>query len=295
MGMNATASLQRRGGASPRELYTRAYAVGRLERLLLPFATVWVIALVAGAIDGVLHFGPLMLAGVLPRAGPGNYFVTIAFEFAIVFPALYALFARAPRATAAACFAAAAGFELAAPHVGFLAGSGVYAYDASILRYMGQIALGVWIALAVRDTRLSTRWILLVAPLSVAYLVVLHESPGDFDWLHGGFGIGTNFLSAFYAAALVIVGLRALPDRVRSAPALAIAEIGRASWHIFLVQVVWFVLDRHRGYEFLPLHVAVTCATGYALFRLMEWATAARTRRGVGVRPAPVQSGRSGG
>jgi peptidoglycan/LPS O-acetylase OafA/YrhL len=296
MGMNAAGSLARRGTASPRSLYTRDYLAGRAERLLLPFAAVWLIALVAGAIDGGLHFGPLMLVGVLPLAGPGNYFVTIAFEFAIVFPLLYVLFARAPRAALVACFAAAAAFELVAPHVGFLKDSGSYAYDASIVRYAGQIALGVWIALAWRDRRRGTGWILLLAPVSVAYLIVLHESPSTFDRLHPGFGISTNFLAAFWAAALVLAGLRLLPARVERAPGVALAELGRASWHIFLVQIVWFVLDRHRGLEYLPLHVAVACGAGYALFRVMEWGTAAaRSRRGVALGAAPVQSGRSGG
>ncbi|HKP88788.1 MAG TPA: acyltransferase [Thermoleophilaceae bacterium] len=294
MGMNAAASLRRRGTTSVRELYGGGYLAGRAERLLLPFAVVWVIALVAGAIDGGLHFGPLMLAGVLPLAGPGNYFVTIAFEFALVFPALYALFVRAPRATLVGCFAAAAAFELAAPHVGFL--TDAYAYDASILRYLAQIGLGVWIALAAGGGRGRTGWIVALAPLSVAYLIALHESPSSFDWLQPGFGISTNFLSAFYAAALVIAGLRLFPARVERAPGVVLAELGKASWHIFLVQVVWFVLDRHRGYDFLPLHVVVTCAVGYALYRAMDWATAAvRARGGVSGNPAPVGSGRSGG
>jgi peptidoglycan/LPS O-acetylase OafA/YrhL len=296
MGMNAVSSLGRRGQPSLRALYTRGYLAGRAERLLLPFAVVWVLALVGGAIDGGLAWGPLMLAGVLPLAGPGNYFVTIAFEFAIVFPALYVLFVRAPRAWLVACFAAAAAFELAAPHVSFLVGDGVYAYDASILRYMGQIALGAWIALAARDGRVRDGWIVLLAPVSVAYLIVLHESPSAFDWLHSGFGISTNFISAFYAAGLVIAAMRLLPDRVSRAPAVALAELGRASWHVFLVQIVWFVLDRHRGLEYLPMHVAVTCITGYALFRLLDRAVvAARNRHDVTMRPAPVQSGRSGG
>lgn len=295
MGMNAASSLARRGDASLGALYTRGYLAGRAQRLLLPFAVVWVIALVSGILEGVLQFGPLMLVGVLPRGGPGTYFVTIAFEFAIVFPALYVLFARAPRATVAACFAAAAAFELVTPHVGFLNRAGAYAYDASIVRYAGQIALGVWLVLAWRERR-RTAWILPLAAVGVAYLVVLHRSPSTFDWLKPSFGISTNFLAAGYAAGIVMAGMRLLPPRVERAPAVALAELGRASWHIFLVQIVWFVLDRHRGVEYLPLHVAVACGAGYALFRFMGWGTATvRARRGVTVHAAPVQSGRSGG
>src|SRR4051812_43307286 len=283
MGMNAASALERRPGESLRELYTRDYLRGRAARLLPPFAVVWVIALVAGLIDGVLQFGPLTLVGVLPRGGPGTYFVTIVFEFALVFPVLYLLFRRAPRAALAGCFAVAAAFELVAPHVGFLDRPGAYAYDASILRYAAQIGLGVWLALALRDRR-RTDWILPLSVVSVAYLVALHESPSTFDWLKPSFGISTNFLAAGYAAAIVVVGMRLLPPRVERVPGVVLPGLGRASWHIFLVQIVWFVLNRQRGWEYLPLHFGVACGVGYLLFRLMERPPiASRSRRGVAV------------
>lgn len=263
MGMNAAASLNRRPGSTLRSLYSHGYASGRVERLFVPFAVVWLVSLLLGAAFGGLHFGPLMLTGIFPLAGPGNYFVTIAFEFALVFPALFWMFERAPRATVAGCLLLDMAFELAAPHVHYLAGPAPYGYDASIFRYLGQIALGVWIASAAGR---GNRWIVCLAPLSVAYLVVQHQRPGWFSWLRDDFGTTTNVLSAFYAAALVLAGLRFLPSRVVRAPAAGLVEVGRASWHIFLVQIVWFFLVTPRGFLTLPLHIAATCTIGYALY-----------------------------
>jgi len=261
MGLNATRSMRRRAPQGARDAYTRGYFAGRAERLLAPFAVLWLTALAAGAIGGGLHVGPLAAVGVLPLAGPGNYFVTIAFEFALVFPALSLGFRAAPRATVALCFAASASFELAAPHV--FHGADPYLYDASILRYAGPIALGMWIA---SDTRLSSprnRWALGLSAASIAYLVAYHLRPGAFSWLRDDFGTTTNFIACFYALLLVLLALRYLP---RLGP---LAALGRASWHIFLVQIVWFALVPPRSLAALPLHVAGASALGYALYRVM--------------------------
>jgi peptidoglycan/LPS O-acetylase OafA/YrhL len=266
MALNAAGSLRRRGpGASLGGLLTRDYLAGRARRLLVPFAVVWVAALVLGAIEDDLDFGPTTFVGVLPLTGPGNYFVTIAFEFVLVFPLVYWAFRRAPVATIAACFALDAAFELIAPHV--FEGAYPFAYDAAILRYLGQIALGLWIAEHTGLTDRRNRWVLVLAAGSLAYLVAERESPAAFDWLRQDFGTTTNFLAAPYAAALVLLGLRLLPERAGSPPVRALAAIGRASWHIFLVQIVWFALVDARGADSYALHAAGSCAIGYALYR----------------------------
>ena len=53
----------------------------------MPFLLLWPIAAVVALSFGEFHVGPLALVGVYPSTGgPGTYFVTILFEFAIVFP-----------------------------------------------------------------------------------------------------------------------------------------------------------------------------------------------------------------
>ncbi|HEX8054590.1 MAG TPA: acyltransferase [Thermoleophilaceae bacterium] len=280
MAMNAASSLRRRGDAPLRDLFTRSYFAGRFERLLAPFAVVWVASLVLGlALSEDVGFGPTTAVGVTPLTGPGNYFVTIAFEFVLVFPLLFLAFRRAPLVTIAACFAIDAAFELIAPHV--FSGSYPFVYDAAILRYFGQIALGLWIAehSGLADRR--NRWILGLALASVAYLVFEHQSDGGFDWLRHDFGATTNFLAAPYAAALVLLGLRFLPSRETAAPVRVLAAIGRASWHIFLVQMIWFAVVDARGLDAFVLNAGGACAIGYSLYRVMALpAATARIRRG---------------
>ncbi|HEX8067700.1 MAG TPA: acyltransferase [Thermoleophilaceae bacterium] len=279
MATNAASSLGRRGDPPLRALWSRSYLAGRVERLVVPFAAVWLASLAIGIVHGGLHFGPLTAVGVVPLSGPGNYFVTIAFEFVLVFPVLLWAFRRAPLLTIAGCFAVDVAFELVAPDV--FSGAYPYGYDAAIVRYFGQIALGLWIWRHPRISDPANRWILALAVPSVGYLVAYHEDPAAFDWLRRDFGTTTNFMAAFWAAALVLAGLRLLPRRAVRPPVVALAEVGRASWHVFLVQMVWFAVVRPRGLDSLPLHALASCAIGYALFRLMSRpAFAARVRRG---------------
>jgi peptidoglycan/LPS O-acetylase OafA/YrhL len=279
MALNASRPLRRANGSSLRGLYSREYFAGRVERLLVPFAVVWLASVAIGALAGGLHFGPLIAAGVTPLTGPGNYFVTIAFEFVLVFPALFWAFQRAPRATIAAAFAIAAGFELIAPSV--FHGAYPYGYDAAIVRYLGQIALGLWIASHLRLEERANLWIVGLAGISVAYLVAQHLEPGAFSWLRRDFGTTTNFIAAPYAAVMVLAGVRFLPREVRRSPAVALAALGRASWHVFLVQMVWFAVVDARGADVLPLHMLGAGSVGYALYYLMSRSTfVAAVRRG---------------
>jgi hypothetical protein len=271
MAMNAASSFYRAHGERPalRDLLSRAYLARRLERLGAPFAVVWLASLAIGAVRGGLDFGPTTLVGVTPLTGPGNYFVSITLEFVLVAPILFWAFRRRPLLTIAACFAVDAAFELVAPHV--FEGAYPYEYDAAILRYGGQIALGFWIASQLRAGGVGRRWIpvLALVPISVAYLVAVHEDPGAFDWLRLDFGTTTNFIAAPYAAAIVLAGLRWLPRREDALPVRVLAEVGRASWHVFLVQMIWFTLVDSRGLDAFALNLLGAVSIGYALYRLM--------------------------
>ena len=109
----------------------------------MPLLVTWVLALVVAVIVGEVHIGPLVVVGVLPLASaPGNYFVTILLEFAVLFPAVYWCWRRAPVATTVVLVAANIGFELLAPHVHALTASGMangYLYEAGIFKYLAAI------------------------------------------------------------------------------------------------------------------------------------------------------------
>jgi peptidoglycan/LPS O-acetylase OafA/YrhL len=273
MGLNAAQSLARRGGGSISDLYTRRYARSRFERLVVPILWIWPVALVVALLVGEFHIGPLILVGVLPiSSAPGNYFVTIMLEFAVVFPLVYWCFTRAPVVTTLVVAVADVGFELIAPHTHLFNVSGPahgYIYEAAIAKYALAIMAGVWLS-RIHIGRRGFIALTAGALVGVIYLIILHQSPGDFGWLVPSFSRSTNFISVVYAVWLTVAGIRLLPNRSTNPVYGLLERLGRASYHIFLVQIVWFGAVTTRSWPAAILGMAVCCMLGHAFYMVMS-------------------------
>ena len=273
MGLNAAQSLARRAPRSLSDLYTRSYVRSRFERLVVPILWVWPVALVVAMLVGEFHVGPLILVGVLPiSSAPGNYFVTILLEFAVVFPLVYWCFVRAPVLTTLVVAVADVGFELLAPHTHVFNVNGPasgYIYEAAIVKYGLAIMAGVWLS-RLHIGRRGFALLTAGALVGVVYLVILHQDPGDFGWLVPSFSRSTNFISVVYATWLTVAGLRLLPDRSANPLYGLLERLGRASYHIFLVQIVWFGAVTTRSWWMAILGMAVCCMIGHAFYMAMS-------------------------
>jgi hypothetical protein len=205
------------------------YLRRRAVRLLVPWSVAWLVALIIMLVKGNLRWRSDVLWGALPTPGPGNYFITIAFAFVLALPLLRWLLDKGPWVLLTTCFVVDLTFQLAAGHFPL----DPYLFKASLLRYL--FAVGVGMVLA------SGRMLWPLVPISFAYLVALtmgFKMPFIRPAWQSHF-----LLAAGYTAAFVRTGLRfSYPRFLRS--------FGTASWHIFLVQIVWFgqvahfVLDR---------------------------------------------------
>jgi peptidoglycan/LPS O-acetylase OafA/YrhL len=215
----------------------------------------------------------------MPVRGPGTYFVTILLVFTAIYPALWLAFARRPLAVLLGAVAADVAFELAAGRVAaWRSVPYPYAYDASILRYAAAIVVGMWLAADGARAAVRRGVIVALAPLSFAYLVVVQADPGAVDFLIPGFGVATNVAAVAWSALLMLAGLRLWPARgIRGTGWLE--ALGRASYHVFLVQIVWFALVPARSPWRLPLDVVVCGLLGWALYRVLPTARPARLPR----------------
>jgi peptidoglycan/LPS O-acetylase OafA/YrhL len=269
MGLNAAQSTGRRRVNFLGDLYDSDYVRGRVQRLVSPIMLIWPLALIVALLVGEVHIGPLVLVGVLPiSSAPGNYFVTIMLEFAVLFPAVIWYFKRAPVATTLVVAVADVGFELLAPHVHALGAAGPahgYIYEAAIVKYGLAILAGVWLS----RIELGRRGFALLSVLAlggIVYLVVLHQDPNGFAWLVSSFSRTTNFISVFYAVWLTYVGIRLIPPK-SSRPAYgALEKLGRASYHVFLVQIVWFGAITTRSWPMAIIGILASSAIGYAFY-----------------------------
>ncbi len=288
MGLNATSSLRRRGGRTMRELYSRDYLAGRFDRVYVPFLIAFLVTLALALLTQTPHSSAIklpaeLLVGLFPIDGPGNYYVTLLFQFVLLFPLVFWGLRRRPRLTLAACLAIELGFEVLGPWLG-LYSTHTYLFSSCILRFIFLVALGGWFAGVPAASALRQRWLWCGGLLSVAYLALVQADPAALSFA-GIAQPGGDVLAAFYPACLVLLGLALLPATGGGLPLRGVGELGRASYHIFLLQIAWFgfgLIAAHSVWALLG-NLAVTLSAGVAFYELMAIRSSARTYR---TRPA---------
>ena len=267
MGMNLAMSLRRQA-----EHHRPSHFARRLKRLLVPFGIIFAVSAAIAAWRlfalGIRpHVGIGLLLGYLPFGGAGNYFIFVIAVFTVVGPALWAAYRRWPRASVAAMLSADLAFELA---YGTLAPSAAHfsTYGTSPVRLLAAFAIGMWLADGWGLTERRNRWLLAYAGVSLGYMIAVQAGhplplfPGSWQPL--------NVLGFGYTALLVMAGMRWLPAVERGAWKV-LGELGRASYHIYLVQTLYFGF--HDRYLLLPVaeDIARPSLIGWLFYRADGW------------------------
>jgi Acyltransferase family len=285
-GVNMKTSLDRRRQTGL-SWYVRDYLRRRMERLLIPFAVVWVVAYALGRWAGTAHVGALALAGALPVQAPGNYFIPMIIALTLTVPLIHTGYRRSRTTTVLTLILLDLGFELVAPRVGILMGHGQFLYDASPLRYLVAFVAGFLLVDGSRSVAARTVAAVLVAA-SLAYLV-LELTHGE--WFAGfvpGFTRPTNLFAVPYAAALTLLLVRVLPAESSNPLLRAGGYAGRASFHVFLVQMVWFAFHSELAAGPFLVALAACFPLGMAFFWL-EDQMIGRMRSGVTAARPPLR------
>jgi peptidoglycan/LPS O-acetylase OafA/YrhL len=273
MGINGARSFRRRGRRSLRELYSWDYLATRVDRVFVPFLLAFfatgLIETLTAEHRSLSTLPADLVTGQLPIGGPGNYFITLLFQLTLIFPLIYWGLRRQPLVTVIACLAVSATFELLAPHVGVLKDDS-YLYEAGMVRYLFMAALGGAVANMSARRLYRAWWMWCGALVSVAFLTVSQLDASAIPFGLPGWE-NSDFAAAFYPAMLVLLATVALP-RAASAFSRGVAELGRASYHIFLLQIIWFGLGVW-GMDSLPAllgNLTVTLLAGLVFYWIME-------------------------
>lgn len=241
LGVNAAISYIRRGYTSLRDGYSKEYCLSRVQRLYIPFLIILLASLLIGLIEtcisnnNPMHLNLFALAGLVPIYAPGNYFVLLVFQFTIVFPLLFYLYKRYPRIVIAGCFL----IGFATQSVGGLLLAGTYQIE--ILRYLPGIALGLWIAQDFDMFARKNRFILYFIPISISVIVLNVLSRYNTPLLPFSKILGIMYpLVFFFPLFLVLLGIRYFPKNSQNKLIGMTTYFGKASYHIFLVQMLYF-------------------------------------------------------
>lgn len=240
----------------------------RLRRLVVPFSIAWGASLLLGlSRHDDLYFGVQTLLCRLPGPGRGSYFVSLAISFAMLAPVLFRLLIRWPTATLLASAAVNIAFELMALHLDLFADPWIYAVTP--LRYLLLFVLGMWLADDLPDPQFTGRASIVVpyALLSVVYLVAWNTGWYVAPFLVQGWS-SQNPAAYGYTMLLCVLGLRMLPCRPGGPTATRLGRLGRASYHIFLTQMIVVVMAPTWVDWRIVGNVLLSCLIGWLWFEL---------------------------
>ncbi|SEK94046.1 Surface polysaccharide O-acyltransferase, integral membrane enzyme [Carnobacterium iners] len=232
-GFNNTMSYERHHSETLIDLYQPILLLKKLNRILLPAVLAYLFQLVIGPFIGEEASIFFYLFG---RGGFGGFFISIMIQLIFFLPFLYYLAKRNHHLMLLISFLVNLGFELASDILDLPP----FLYRLFFFRYLFAIALGIWFYFIQQDKKALTI-IKIGAFLSILYLILVHyfDYNGSFYSFDTAWR-GQNPLTFFYPLFLFHLGLTYLPKLRWNILYEGLACLGKQSYHIFIVQMVYF-------------------------------------------------------
>jgi peptidoglycan/LPS O-acetylase OafA/YrhL len=237
-------SYRRHHKHSLADCYDPSVIIRRYKRILFPFVIIWIVQVIVilylwppglplySPDASLVHAG---IAGIIGffftgASGPGNYFIPVIMTQILILPFFYWLALRiTPDKMLFTTFIA----DVALQYILYIASVPELSAAFSYLNFVLLAALGIWLA---HQERRQMALVILAGLLSLAYIAAVYYFRFQLWFISPSSGFFNEF-SYFWTLILILCGLRYLPSLPLSKPAVFIKDLGKASWHIFLVQM----------------------------------------------------------
>ncbi|WAC05459.1 MAG: acyltransferase family protein [Methanoregula sp.] len=236
-GFTGAYAYKRRGASTLGQCFDLTILSRRFKRLLKPYALYWLIQIILLIVFFHSQFNLLSLMSnfIWGGSGWGAYFVPVILQSVIVIPLLYLFALRNPDLMIILAFVLGMLMDF------FMFIFGVPRSISSVLYlpYLFAGALGVWMVTSTKRPRI---WIIFGCVFSFTYLLMVCYTPllssfTDFNAYNGMF----HTPAYFWTLLLAISGLYFLPKKTETRIYRMVENAGKASWHIFLVQMFYFL------------------------------------------------------
>ena len=263
-GYNFAMSTERKTDGSFKQMYSKEQIWPKLVRFIKPFIPVYIIEIILLLVTKEKYnFLLLFFEGGI---GPGSYYVPCLVQFLFVFPVIYALVKKNALLGIGVSGLVNLAFEIAImvlpiPYQG---------YRLAILRYLLLISLGValWVY---RESRIKTWQLVTMFVIGLGYcfgIVWKDVDIGLFKWWKP-----TTFPIAFYIFPVYVMLARLFFDKhIPGKVGQFIATIGKASYHIFLTQMVYYHFElggfimKQEWYFAVPFNIVVSVTVGIIFY-----------------------------
>ncbi|AKG74182.1 acyltransferase family protein [Salinicoccus halodurans] len=265
-GFNTANSYKKRNYESFAEFYNPSFIYKKVERLIYPFAAVWLgQVLLYFLFKGGTSVLELPLQFLTGGWGPGSYFVPIIVQATLILPLIYLLMKKNLNVMTFVLLI----FSLLLEIVCLWLDVSRDLYRIIIVRYVFALTLGVW--LAFNYNRISYRWILPLAGVSVIYITGVNYF--ELELIMEPVWLSQHAPAFFYTLLFTIVCLKAYRIKGVNPLSKSLIKVGRASYHIFLTQMVyfWMIPNMFAGLPlslYVLISVVLCFAAGVLFFEL---------------------------
>ena len=266
-GYNFAMSNKKKAEGKIRKMYRWEMIRPKLVRFLLPFLFICIVEIALLVEEGKhINLFRIFLFGAY---GPGSYYVPVLLQLLVVFPIIYVLVERNAKLGLAAAAVLNLGFEVFVQ----MTAMEKYYYRLLIGRYLLLIAFGCYLYLH-PEQRLRKIHMLIMLAIGLGYIIEVlgfERDPIVFDYW-----TPTAMPVAFYIFPIIVIVFRRFYHaRVDGMVGQVWELLGKASYHIFLIQMVYYHFELGGRLMKLPAIAAVTvnviiCCTVGALFYELE-------------------------
>jgi len=233
-GFVGTLSYMRQDTTGFRHCYRFSSLFRRFKRILAPFTLLFIVQIVLLCFTGIkeITLQNIVSSYITGGYGPGSYFIPIILQHILILPILYLWAMRNPRYFLPTTFL----ISLVLEYLMIIAFVPEWAYRLLYVRYLFAGALGVWLAVSKQPI---DKKLIIGALISLIYIFAVNYLNVQFWFLYPAWG-SQHAPSYFWPLLIIMVGLIYLPSVSKNALSTALEKLGRASWHIFLVQMAFF-------------------------------------------------------
>ena len=231
-GYNFAMSNKKKTNGKFRKMYEWKFLKSKLIRFLVPFFTVCLIEIAILAVEDK-NINPFRIF-VLGAYGPGSYYVPIMIQLLVIFPIIYKMVERSAKWGIFLSGMANLLFEICV----IVFDMDKYYYRLSIGRYLLLIAFGCHLYLH-PEHRLKKRQLICMFFIGMSYIIAVYGL--DKEFVIFGYWKTTAMPIAFYIFPIIVLFFRKFYHlTIPGSAGRLLTLIGQASYHIFLVQMVYY-------------------------------------------------------
>lgn len=262
-GYLAAKSLEKKGHTL-QQAFSLDVVLPKLLRFLIPFLITFIIELPFLIIykkSGILSLIQIFVGGV----GPGSYYTPVMLQFIFIAPVIYFIIKRYDFCGMCACFLFTALWEA----VQYSWGMNDRPYALLVLRYVSVIAFGCYIAIG--QIKLNKKLLYMMFVTGIVWQCLLCYVPLNPPFMNLPWA-RVNYLSSLIVMPIMYVLIRKFYASSFKIP--VIQQLGKASYNIFLVQMVYYsgaslVYKKIHGTLLqIAISVITCCCLGYIFYKI---------------------------